>query len=185
MKVSVEPYDATWPQQFSQIKVELEKILHDVPYLSIEHVGSTSVPGLCAKPILDIDIVVTRAQLSPVAAALETMGGYESMGEMGLPDRWAFRKQSALPSRNLYVCIAGSQALRNHLAVRDICRRYPQVREAYGQKKLELSQREWGSVDEYCEAKNEILEWVLEKAGMAASDREQVRKLNTADHAAR
>lgn len=179
MKVEVEPYNPAWAQQFSEIKVELEKILQGVQHQSVEHVGSTSVPGLSAKPVIDVDIVVTPDQLGAVAVALEKRGGYQNLGDCGIPDRWAFKKQSASPTRNLYVCIDGSQALRNHLAVREICKRDGAVREAYGKKKMQLAQQEWPTVDDYCEAKNEILEWVLEKAGMAASDRDEVRKLNT------
>jgi hypothetical protein len=63
--------------------------------------------------------------------------------------------------------------------VRDICRKDPEVRETYGRAKLELSKREWESVDEYCEAKTDILTWVLEKAGASSEEREQVKQLNT------
>lgn len=64
--------------------------------------------------------------------------------------------------------------------MRVICRKDPEVREAYGRAKLELSRRDWESVDEHCEAKNDILAWVLEKAGISSEEREQARRLNTA-----
>ena len=56
MLVDVREYDPTWPSQFETIKSELERTLHNVPHLGIEHVGSTSIVGMCAKPVIDIDI---------------------------------------------------------------------------------------------------------------------------------
>jgi GrpB-like predicted nucleotidyltransferase (UPF0157 family) len=180
MRVLVEKYNPDWAKQFGEIKQQLEKILEGVGYISIEHVGSTSVPGLAAKPVLDIDIVVNSANLNSTTKALIEKGGYDYLGEWGIPDRHVFRRPDALPTRNLYVCIEGSASLRNHLLVRDICRRDDSVRETYGRKKLELAQKDWADVDEYCEAKNEVLLYVLEKAGMDTGDREEIRRRNTA-----
>ena len=179
MRVQVEQYNPFWAQQFEDIKVELQKALVGSRYESIEHVGSTSIPGLAAKPILDIDVVIESTHLEEVTHALVERGRYQYMGEWGVPDRHAFRKPTAFPVRNLYVCIAGSPALRNHLAVRDICRRDAAVRDTYGKKKLDLAKEEWADVDEYCEAKNEILAWVLGKAGMSWKDRAELREVNT------
>lgn len=161
MKVTVEEYQPRWATQFQHIKHELEDCLQGISYLSIEHVGSTSVPGIAAKPVLDIDIVIYRRQLSAVTRALTTTGSYEHKGDCGIPDREVFRtisaKRGAKPARNLYVCIHDSQALRNHLAVRDLCRRDEHVRETYASKKRELAALEWRDVDAYCEAKDEVL----------------------------
>ena len=182
MKVIVEEYDPIWKEQFRGIKQELEETLAtNSPYLSIEHVGSTSVPYLAAKPVIDIDIVVQHQQLEAVITALETRGAYVYVGECGIPERHAFkfREPAAKPSRNLYCCIKGSQALRNHLAVRDICTRDKDVRDAYASKKLELSKLDWTDVDAYAEAKTEVLQWVLAQAGFAAQDMNDIRQHNT------
>ncbi|ETN47053.1 uncharacterized protein HMPREF1541_01243 [Cyphellophora europaea CBS 101466] len=180
MKVIVEDYNPLWAVQFQHVKDELEECLEGVSYLSIEHVGSTAVPGLAAKPLLDIDIVITRAQLPAVIEALTKKGGYEYKGDWGIPEREAFRQKGAEPARNLYACIEGSTSLRNHLAVRDICRKDEKVREAYAKEKRRLAAREWRDVDEYCEAKNDVLIWVLEQAGFATPDLEEIRRRNTA-----
>jgi GrpB-like predicted nucleotidyltransferase (UPF0157 family) len=143
--------------------------------------GSTSVPGLAAKPVLDVDIVVVGTPyLEPVRKALVEKGKYEFMGELGIPGRYAFRKYEAAPARNLYVCIAGSQSLRNHLLVRDMCRRDVRIRDVYGRKKQELAEKEWASVDDYCEAKNDTILEILGQAGMAADDWAEIRARNTA-----
>ncbi|KIW10508.1 hypothetical protein PV08_11472 [Exophiala spinifera] len=179
MKVVVEEYNPQWAVQFQSIKSELEDILRGVRYISIEHVGSTSVPGLAAKPIIDLSIVSEAADVSAAIEALTSKGGYTYMGEMGIPDRHAFRNLPALPRRNLYLSVKDCHSIRNHLAVREVCQRDPKVRDAYGKAKLTLAERDWENVDEYCEAKNDILSWVLEKAGMSCQDRMIARQLNT------
>ena len=179
MHISVLPYDPNWSTDFFAIKSELAKALQDCEYHSIEHVGSTSVPGLPAKPVIDIDIIVSPAHLDATIDALTREAGYAYVGEQGIPDRHAFRKIEGRPPRNLYVCIDGCQPLRNHLAVRNTCRTDPKVRAEYARVKLELSQKEWRSVDEYCEAKNDVLYWVLEQAGLSREERDAIRKVNT------
>ncbi|KIX03067.1 uncharacterized protein Z518_06617 [Rhinocladiella mackenziei CBS 650.93] len=179
MKVVVEEYNPEWALQFQTIKQELEEVLKGVKYITIEHVGSTSVPGLASKPVIDLSVISEREDVDAAIEALTKNGGYAYMGEMGIPDRHALRKPGALPLRNLYVSVVGCQSIRNQLGVRDICRRDSEVREAYGKTKLKLSHREWTDVNEYCEAKNDIIAWVLEKAGMSNEERDQIRKLNT------
>lgn len=180
MKVVVEEYNPEWATQFQIIKKQLQEVLTGVSYIDIEHVGSTSVVGLAAKPVIDLSVISRREDVNPAIGALTSRGGYVYMGELGIPDRHAFRKPGALPTRNLYVSVDGCQSIRNQLGVRDICRKDPEVRDAYGKKKLELSQQEWRDVDEYCEAKNDIIAWVLERAGMSNEEREEIRQLNTA-----
>ncbi len=180
MRVVVEKYNPIWAEQFQGIKSELEKTLEGVSFNSIEHVGSTSVPGLAAKPIIDIDIVVTPADLESVKKTLIQKGGQVYKGEWGIPDRHVFRKAGELPARNLYVCIEGCQSLRNHLLVRNLCRSNASVREAYGRRKLDLAQTDWADGDEYAEAKNEIVQSILEKAGMEKHDLDEIRQRNTA-----
>jgi GrpB-like predicted nucleotidyltransferase (UPF0157 family) len=142
MPVTVRPYDSCWPNEFIRIKSELEAVLSGVPFISIEHVGSTSIPYLAAKPILDIDVVATRDQLQPVLEALQHPDlQLIYMGELGIADRHAFRAPQKLPVRNLYVCIEGSAALRNHLAVRELLRSDEALRREYGALKAGLAAR--------------------------------------------
>jgi GrpB-like predicted nucleotidyltransferase (UPF0157 family) len=114
-----------------------------VPYISIEHVGSTSIPQLAAKPILDIDVVASQTQLPRVLEALQHVPDLALiyMGELGIANRHAFRAPQTVPVRNLYVCVEGSAALRNHLAVRDLLRGDEGLRGEYGALKSGLAAR--------------------------------------------
>ena len=89
-KVFVAPYDPQWQTNFEAIRRELASTLGDLA-LRIEHVGSTSVKGLAAKPIIDIDVVISdHTPLESVIAALSTIG-YQYEGDLGIPHREAFR----------------------------------------------------------------------------------------------
>jgi GrpB protein len=104
--------------------------LLDVEVISIEHVGSTSVPGLAAKPILDIDVIVEAAHMNAAIEALESVG-YVHRGDLGLEGREAFDAPDDGPRRNVYFCTAGTLNVRNHLAVREVLRRRDDLRDTY------------------------------------------------------
>lgn len=178
MPITVEPYNPEWPHQFAQIEHDLKDSLAEVEYVSIEHVGSTSVPGLAAKPILDIDIIATKEQLEPVVSALQKNGGYLYMGELGISDRHAFRSPLQSPTRNLYVCIQDSAALRNHVAVRDLLRRDEDLRKAYGDLKLSLGQANI-EIHEYMARKSDVVSRLLElSGGVGKEELENIRRAN-------
>jgi len=181
MRVVVEPYNPQWPRQFADIKAELAAALEGLDVIGIEHVGSTSVPGLSAKPTIDIDIIVAPEALPFIFAALTEKAGYVYVGEMGIVDRHAFRSHQSDPPRNVYVCVDGCLAVRNHLSVRDLLRADSGLREEYAKVKMELACHDWIDVDEYCEAKNDILQHILEKAGLGDEERGEIRKANTVE----
>lgn len=180
MHVYVSQYDTQWPKQFDAIRQELELALSGTLFESIEHVGSTSVPGLAAKPTIDIDIVVTEEQLDAVIKAITKDGKYYCPGDLGIPERYAIRphNSSLHPTRNIYVCIEGCQSLRNHLAIRDVCRANDEIRDKYGQLKQDFSLREWKDVDEYCQAKTQMLTWILSQSGFDRKELEQIAVAN-------
>lgn len=88
--IEVVDYDEQWPVQFEVLRERYEIALDGVPMVSIEHVGSTSVPGLAAKPIIDIDIVVPEEAVDAGVSALVAIG-YEPVGGLGVPKRWMCR----------------------------------------------------------------------------------------------
>src|SRR5258708_39430665 len=92
-----------------------------VAIVAIEHVGSTSVPGLAAKPIIDCDLIVSGADVSAASSVLVSLG-FTPLGELGIPQRWAFKEPARLAGTNTYVIVDGCLSLRNHLAVRDVLR---------------------------------------------------------------
>ncbi|KAH7072321.1 hypothetical protein BKA63DRAFT_66887 [Paraphoma chrysanthemicola] len=165
MPVVVESYNPEWPVWYEKIKKELEHVLQGIDYHCIEHVGSTSVVGMAAKPILDIDIVVPLEHLQSAIDALRLPGtGLVYMGELGIQDRHAFRAPLAQPTRNLYVCVQNSSALRNHLAVRDLLRQDANLRRQYSELKERLANGHL-EIHEYMKQKNDFVIQMLKLSG--------------------
>jgi GrpB-like predicted nucleotidyltransferase (UPF0157 family) len=172
--------DPAWPARFAQVAGQLRSTLAAVPVRSIEHVGSTSVPGLWAKPILDIDVVVTADHVAAAIAALE-VGGYVYLGEMGIADRHAFDAPDE-PRRHVYVVVDGSLALRNHLAVRDTLRTDAVRRERYAVVKRSLGEAlDPSEIDRYVEGKSAVIAEILSVAGLGADDLERIERANRAE----
>lgn len=137
-RVCVLPYDARWEQDFADIEGELREALGNLA-LRIEHVGSTAVKGLSAKPIIDIDVVIDdRSGLEAVIAALGRIG-YQHEGDLGIEGREAFTYEGKahLRKHHLYVCAHDSEELKRHLAFRDYLRAHPDAARAYGRIKEE------------------------------------------------
>lgn len=182
MRVTVVPYDPTWPESFATIRAALAAALDHVPVVAIEHVGSTSVPGLAAKPVLDIDVVVERADLDAAITAL-VAAGYTRAGDLGVPGRHALRASTtdehAAVTRNVYVCVDGALSLRNHLAVRDTLRADAALRDAYAAVKLRLAEQELEGIEDYIDGKNEIVQRILTAAGISTDDRGAILTVNT------
>src|SRR5690242_16555898 len=112
MRVVVVDYDHEWPRRFAQLEARIWPAVADLA-LTIEHVGSTSVPGLAAKPVIDMSVVVAdRAAVAPVIERLAAIG-YRHLGTLGVQDREAFDHSPELPRHNLYVCPHGTIGIVN------------------------------------------------------------------------
>jgi GrpB-like predicted nucleotidyltransferase (UPF0157 family) len=177
--IEVVDYSPDWPRRFELVAADLRAVLARVPDVEVEHVGSTSVPGLAAKPILDIDVVVDREQVGDAVAALEAVG-YEHRGDLGLEGREAFHAPDDDPVRNVYVCRRGGLQLRNHLAVRDTLRSRPDLVAAYAEMKRGLGARPEMTIEAYIEGKSAVLQRILDAAGLSAGDRQRIEELNRA-----
>lgn len=147
--IVVAEYDPAWPQRFDQLRREYAGAMADagVPVVAIEHVGSTAVPGLAAKPVIDCDIVVAEPDV-PAASAILAGLGFTPLGELGIPLRWAFKGPRRLARTNTYVVVEGSLSLRNHLAVRDILRTDSDLRERYAAAKRRVGATA-ANIDDY------------------------------------
>jgi GrpB-like predicted nucleotidyltransferase (UPF0157 family) len=178
MEVEVVPYDDAWPVAFALVESDLRRVLANVQVESIEHVGSTSIPGLAAKPIIDIDIVVRRSALGPATDAL-VGAGYGPLGDLGIPDRHAFVAPDSEPRRHVYVVVQGSLSLRNHLIVRGALRQSAALRDEYSALKLELADKV-GTLREYTEAKSDLLGRVLLDGGMTVDEVAEIERINRA-----
>ena len=172
--IIIENYSPQWPVAFEQLKTVYNSRLQ--PFIEgIEHVGSTAVPGLAAKPILDIDIIIKdKTHFGRIKATLESWGYYYE-GERGIPGREAFAKQTGTtpedgsgknwPAHHLYVCLQDSYSLRNHLSLRDFLRTNPGIAEQYGQLKKQLAEKYRYDIDSYVENKTAFITAILEKTG--------------------
>ena len=170
MPVEVCDYNPEWPMLFQSLRDlyigRLQAVR--VPIVSIEHVGSTSVPGLAAKPVLDIDIVVLPEHVPAASTVLESLG-FAPLGELGIPDRWAFRSPEDLPVTATYIVLAGSLALRNHLAVRETLRANTRLRDEYSVVKRTVGA--WAAdIFEYGGGKNDMVQRILSEAGLSQEE---------------
>jgi GrpB-like predicted nucleotidyltransferase (UPF0157 family)/GNAT superfamily N-acetyltransferase len=189
-KIVVVDYQPIWSEQFRDFQSILARSLVGA-YLTIEHVGSTSVPGLAAKPILDMDIVVADdKQLQEVICRLEKLG-YRHVGDQGVPGREVVKPVSNLvpldgsgrewPKHHLYICQQGVPSLQNHLNLRDYLLAHPEAVKAYGDLKKQLAARFPDDIDAYIDGKTAFILDILEKVGMQAEDLTVARAVNILD----
>ena len=156
--VVVLPYHEKWKQDFIDIKTELSQTLGELA-ISIEHVGSTSVEGLAAKPIIDIDVVVKKEKINDVVLALNSIG-YIHEGNLGIPGREAFTYEGKehLQQHHLYVCPEDSVELKRHLAFRDYLRLHPEAVNEYSKVKVEAAKLYPEDIDQYIDYKAAVIE---------------------------
>jgi len=161
--IIIEDYDPHWPQHFDAIRSRIAPVLGTLA-AAIEHIGSTAVPGLPAKPIIDLDILLkSPADLPAVISKLQAFG-YEHQGTLGVPGREAFRAPAHDVPHHLYVCVPGSLEYSRHIAFRDYLRSHPRDAEAYSSLKHNLSGRFSIDRDAYTQAKTEFIERILRLA---------------------
>jgi len=176
-RVLVADYDPSWPDMFEALRRPVWAAVRDVAVV-VEHVGSTAVPGLAAKPIIDMDVVVASSDnMSEAIARLATLG-YVHRGNLGIEDREAFGSPRGLPDHNLYVCPEGSTALANHLALRDFLRRDSVAVAEYGRIKKQLAASFPNDIDSYIAGKTDFILTVLRNAGLRESALQTIRDAN-------
>jgi GrpB-like predicted nucleotidyltransferase (UPF0157 family) len=128
--------DPRWPRQFQQIALYLEPFVGESA-LRIEHVGSTSVPSLAAKPIIDIDVVVAHeSQVHEVISLIES-AGYRWVGDLTVTGREAFEpiNTPSLPVHHLYLVVENNRAHTDHWLLRDALRENPELIGRYAELK--------------------------------------------------
>ena len=165
--VVVLPYDPGWEAAFLRIKAPLCKALS--PWLSsIEHVGSTSVPGMWAKPVIDLDLVLRDDDcFFSVREQLRRLG-YFHEGDLGIPGREAFAYENTpeLMTHHLYVCPPNSPELRRHLAFRDYLRTHPEQAEQYSLIKRQAASLFPQDIDGYMAMKAPCIRSLYRQCGL-------------------
>ena len=136
-------YVKEWPQDFLKIKTELQKAITVMS--NIQHVGSTSIPGMKAKPIIDIDVGLENwSDFEAVKRALAEIG-YEYEGDRGITGREAFCRNGKVQNKildnidhHLYVCSVDNEEYKRHILFRDYLRSHDEARDRYNQIKEEI-----------------------------------------------
>ena len=178
------PYNSEWPAEFAALRRVYINSLGKL-ILRVEHVGSTAVPNLRAKPILDIDIVMPRYDVFPdIVTRLQRLG-YTHNGDQGIREREAFKPLDnlapyALPPRkwmshHLYVCPANSLELRRHLIFRDALRARGDLRREYEKRKLDVALRSGGDWKVYAQIKEIECRDFVESVLTANLERDQAQ----------
>lgn len=208
MEIPMWHYSAAWPAQFEQIKSELSADLAaaGLKYTSIIHIGSTAVPGLNAKPWIDIlitipfDIFASEHYYRPlyVEALLfgDRQGGYHYIGNGGLKERWSFKLgircdrdgRPVIPERCVYIVPDGGIHHRSSVAVRDVLMDEVNgdLKEEYGKLKWELVARtDYTDIWQYAALKNGIIRKILGRAGWKdkqIAEKEAMREEHWPEH---
>jgi GrpB-like predicted nucleotidyltransferase (UPF0157 family)/quercetin dioxygenase-like cupin family protein len=167
--IVVVDYDPAWPEWFERTRTYVWPAVQDLA-LRIDHVGSTAVPGLAGKPMIDMDIVVAApSRVRPVIDALGAIG-YQWVGDLGVDGREAFEApgQAALPPHHLYLVVENSQAHLDHVLFRDLLRADVEGRRQYGELKRANVELAHGDMDLYVAAKARL---VAELLGRARADK--------------
>lgn len=155
-KVEVRDYNADWKRQFEQAADEIQQILGE-ECVAIHHIGSTSVEGLAAKPVIDLMPVVR--DINKVDGFNEEMerSGYEAKGENGLPGRRYFQKGGDLRTHHVHIYEKGNNEIIRHLAFRDYLRENPHEAKEYGTLKKKLAKEHPYDIQKYIEGKEQLV----------------------------
>lgn len=164
MFVKVVPYCSGWPELYRQEAEKISKILGE-QLVAIHHIGSTSVPGLPAKPIIDILPVVKEISAVDAHNAQFEALGYEPRGEYGIPGRRFFRKGLEHRTHHIHIFQESDQPnILRHVAVRDYLRAHPGAAAAYAALKIKLAAQFPQDIEAYCDGKDSFVKDLEQKA---------------------
>ena len=167
IKVVVLPYDKAWKSAFERIKDEIEEAIGDL-IIGIEHIGSTSVEGMSAKPCIDIDVVIEDYSVfHAVVARLKTIG-YIHEGDLGIKNREAFKYSGKehLQKHHLYVCPKYSEELHRHITFRNFLLSNSTAAKKYSLIKEKAAELFQNDIDGYIEYKSSCIEELYKECGL-------------------
>ncbi len=166
-KVVVLPYNVAWQSAFEKIKDEIEETIGDL-ILGIEHIGSTAVEGMSAKPCIDIDVIIDDYSVfAAVVNGLKAIG-YMHEGDLGINDREAFKYSGKehLQTHHLYVCPKNSKELHRHITFRDFLQSNPEAVKKYSLIKEKAAELFPNDIDGYIEYKSSCIEELYKECGL-------------------
>jgi len=163
VKVDVVDSNPNWPDEFNSEKLRLKHALGDL-IAEIHHIGSTSITGLAAKPVIDIMLEVkSLAALDNKTLAMNSLG-YEAKGEFGIVGRRYFIKGGAYKSHQIHAFKTTDANITRHIAFRDYLQSHPMVMKEYANLKKKLASECKDNIDMYCDGKDEFIKFYESKA---------------------
>ena len=166
--ITIVDYDSSWPSKFQMHAGRIANALGEVA-LRIEHIGSTSVPGLAAKPIIDILVVVADSTNESAYLPQLEAAGYEL--RVREPE-WHEHRRFRTPGKDVHVHIysTGCREIQRNLLFRDRLRTNVDDRRRYEQRKRELAMQDWSDMNDYANAKTDVIESIIAAAQTANID---------------
>jgi GrpB-like predicted nucleotidyltransferase (UPF0157 family) len=163
-RIEIVDYDAAWPANFEREAAALTGVFGEL-LLSLHHIGSTSIPGMRSKPIIDIMPVVDDIEaVDPLTPAMSELG-YEGLGENGISGRRYFRKGGdEARSHHVHVYEPGNPEVARHLDFRDYVRAHAEAADTYARLKERLAQEFTTDITAYSEGKSAFIEEMIAKA---------------------
>jgi GrpB-like predicted nucleotidyltransferase (UPF0157 family) len=163
--VHIVEYEGSWPVRFQELAARVRAALGPL-LLRVEHIGSTAVPGLAAKPIIDLDVIVASPpDLQPAILKLEKIG-YVHRGDLGISQREAFHWPEGEERHHLYLLVNDASELKRHVAFRNALRADPALRDAYSALKRSLAAQHARDRAAYTDGKADFVRAVLRKQGV-------------------
>jgi len=159
------PHSVAWAEAFEREASAIVESLSDLP-IELHHIGSTAIPGIVAKPVIDMLGVVPSVEVLDTRAHPLAELGYEALGEYGIPGRRYFRKNApdGVRTHQLHVFAVGSREIQRHLDFRDYLRAFPAEAGVYAVLKQDLAERCRSDMRAYSDGKTEFIRAVEERA---------------------
>lgn len=159
----ISPYDSRWPALFLAAKEQIAKAFGS-ELIAIHHVGSTAVPGLAAKPEIDMLVEVSTHRNEPSRESVMSGLGYVRGSDLSAGHHFYRRDVDGVRTHKIHVCISGHSQIERMLRFRDILRGDPIIRKRYQDLKLELEAGNTGGIGEYLARKAPFIEEVMESS---------------------
>lgn len=162
-QVTVTPYNESWPAAFENAAAEIREILEPI-CLDVQHIGSTAVPGLAAKPVIDLLVIVLDIEEVDLFEDAFRKLGYRAKGENGLPGRRYFERGGNKRTHHVHCYEQGDAEIFRHLAFRDFLKENSQIAAAYGELKVKLAKQHPLDIEQYINGKQEMVQEIEKKA---------------------
>jgi GrpB-like predicted nucleotidyltransferase (UPF0157 family) len=161
--VEIVPYDPNWTNDFSAAEVLLRTTL-GACVVSVDHIGSTAIPGLAAKATIDIDVTLSKLDDVPAAGAALVEAGFEARGNRYNDEVWAFLRKRPVPQVRVYLCPPANQTHRRRMLFRDYLRQHEEAMVAYARLKVRLADEFPYDGDRYTSEKRAFISEIVERA---------------------